>query len=273
MGQISKRCCSGKEKKSDVKQINNRSSESEALVAEWLRSEGHMVLPLTKGDDPPDLVVDGDIAVEVTTINSLADQSLYQFFNGHCEALGCAEDGRGYSVSIEYKDEKIFESADERKKKKELKKRIEQELKEHYRNPDSGVQRNGRSVIELPHGITLGIWPWYMLNSSPVQYKYTVQQLAPFAGEILIPVLVEKLQAAIDKKSANKRIQERAAKYQEWWLVVTDAFSYIGHLDQDGEKNIADTLVLREPWKCIIAISTGSAAFLRVGPVWRIPRR
>ena len=254
-------------------QINTRSTESEKLVAEWLRSEGYEVRHLTDGDDPPDLVVDGNIAVEVTTINSFADQSLYQFFNMHCESLGRPEDGHGYSVSIEYKDEKIFESTDEGKKKAELRKRIKQELNEHYRNPDSGVQRDGRSVIELPYGITLVIWPWHMLSSCSVRYKYTVQGIMPFAGEILIPALVEKLQAAIDKKSANTRIQERAAKYQEWWLVVTDAFSYVGHLDQDGEKQIADTLVLREPWKCLIAISTGSAAFLRVGPVWRIPRR
>lgn len=273
MGQISERCCSGKEKKGHVKQINNRSSESEELVAEWLRSEGHKICHLTDGDDPPDLVVDGNIAVEVTTINSSAYLSLYQFFNKHCESLGCAEDGRGYSVAIEYEDEKIFESADKGKKKKELKKRIKQELKEHYRNPDSGVQRDGYSVIELPYGITLEIWPWRMLSDYPVQYKYTVQQLTPFAGEIPIPALVEKLQAAIDKKSANTCIQERVAKYQEWWLVVTDAFSYVGHLDQDGEKRIADMLVLREPWKCLIALSTGSAAFFPVGPVWRIPRR
>ncbi len=254
-------------------QINSRSSESEKLVAEWLCSEGHEVCHLTDGDDPPDLVLDGNIAVEVTTINSFAGQSLYQFLNKHCESLGRAEDGRGYSVSIEYKDERIFESADEGKRKTELRKRIKQALNEHYRNPDSGVQRDGRSVIELPYGITLAIWPWHMLSSCSVRYKYTVQRIMSFAGEIWIPALVEKLQAAIDKKSANTRIQERAAEYQEWWLAVTDAFSYVGHLDQDGEKKIANSLVLREPWQCLIAISTGSAAFLRVGPVWRILNR
>ena len=247
-----------------------RSTESEKLVAEWLRSEGHEV---TDGDDPPDLVVDGNVAVEVTTINLFAGQSLYQFFDKHCKSLGPAEDGRGYSVSIEYKDERIFEAADEGKKKKDLKKRIKQVLDEHYRNPGSGVQRDGRNVIELPYGITLVIWPWHMLSSCSVRYKYKVQRIMSFAGEIRIPALIENLQAAIDKKSANKRIQERVAKYQEWWLVVMDAFSGVGHLDQDSGKRIADTLVLREPWKCLVALSTDSAAFLRVGPVWRIPRR
>ena len=253
-------------------QINTRSTESEELVAEWLRSEGHEVRHLTDGDDPPDLVVDGNVAVEVTTIDSFAAQSLYQFFDKHCKSLGPAEDGRGYSVAIEYKDERTFESDDEGKKKKELKRRIKQELAEHYRNPDSGVQRDGRRVIELPYGITLVIWPWH--NSCSVRYKYTVQAIMSFAGEILIAALVEKIQAAIDKKSANTRIQERAAKYQEWWLVVTDTFSGVRHLDQDSKKKIiADTLVLREPWRCLIAISTGSAASLRVGPVWRILNR
>ena len=254
-------------------QINTRSTESEKLVAEWLRSEGHEVRHLTDGNDPPDLVVDGNIAVEVTTINSFAGQSLCQSFNKHCKSLGRAEDGRGYSVSIEYKDERIFEAADEGKKKRELKKRIKQVLDEHYRNPGSGVQRDGRNVIELPYGIMLVIWPWHMLSSCSVRYKYKVQRIMSFAGEIRIPALVEKLQSAIDKKSANKRIQERAAKYQEWWLVVIDALSDVCHLDQDSERKIADTLVLQEPWKCLIVISTGSAAFLRLGPAWRVPRR
>ena len=51
--------------------------------------------------------------------------------------------------------------------------------------------------------------------------------------EIVIPTLVENIQAAIDKKSANLRIQERTGNYREWWLVVT-SFNWTGQRGRDA---------------------------------------
>ena len=226
--------------------------QSEAVVAEWLRSEGHEVRHLTGGDDPPDFVVAGDIAVEVMTISPPAYRRMFQFFGDKLfKALGAAENGRGYSVFVEYEDEKMFET-DEGKKKAELRKCIRQKLEAHYRNPYSGCWRNGRRVIFLCHGITLEIGPW--LSDHPADYKYTVHMLGASKGEIVIPTLVENIQAAIEKKSANPRIQARAANYREWWLVVT-SFHW---LDQNDWKIVSDRLVLRAPWKHIIAVNINS---------------
>ena len=215
--------------------------QSEEGVAQWLCSKGHKICHLTDGDDPPDFVVDGDIAVEVTTISTGASQSIYQFFNKLCRALGSAENGRGYFVSVEYEDERMFEAADEGKKKAELRRLIRQELKAHYRNTDSGIRPAGRNVIALPYGITLEIWPWQRLSDDPVEHKYTVDRLVLSKGE----ALVKKIQAAIDAKSSKRSIQERTAKYREWWLVVT-GFSF---LLPNELKILSDTLVLRAPWK------------------------
>lgn len=221
--------------------------QSEAVVYQWLRSEGRKV---RQGDDPPDFVVDGDIAVEVTTISPPAYRRLFQFFNDKLfKALGAAENGRGYSVIVEYEDEKMFET-DEGKKKAELKCLIRQKLENHYRNPSSGGWRNGRCVISLCHGITLEIWPW--TSDHPAEYKYTVAMLGASKGEIVIPALVENIQAVMAKKSANLRIQARATKYREWWLVVTSFY----WPDQSGWKIVSDALVLQEPWQHIIAVNT-----------------
>ena len=221
--------------------------QNEAVVAEWLRSEGH---EFHCGDDPPDFVVDGDIAVEVTTISPPAYRRLFQFFNDKLfKALGAAENGRGYSVVVEYEDEKMFET-DEGKKKAELKRLIRQKLENHYRNPSSGRWRNGRCVISLGHGITLEIWPSPSDHSA--EYKYTVAMLGASRGEIVIPALVENIQAAMDKKSANLRIQARAAQYREWWLVVTSSY----WPNQNGWKMVSDALVLQEPWQHVIAVNT-----------------
>ena len=225
--------------------------QSEAVVAEWLRAEGHKVRPLGH-DDPPDFVVDGDIAVEVTTISTEAHQSIVQFFDKLFRALGNAENGCGYAVSIEYEDEKMFEAVDERKKKTELRQCIRQMLKAHYRNPNSGIRPDGRCVVSLLHGITLEIWPWQRLSDHPVEHKYTVYMFMPFKGEIFIPALVENIQAAIDKKSSKRSIQGRAAKYREWWLVVTGFHS----LYQDDLKILSDALVLRAPWKHLIGVNS-----------------
>ena len=215
--------------------------QSEEAVAQWLCAKGHKIRRLTDGADPPDFVVDGDIAVEVTTISTGAYLSLFQFFDKLCRALGSAENGRGYSVSVEYEDERMFEAADEGKKKAELRRLLRQGLKAHYRNPDSGIRPDGRSVIDLSYGITLEIWPWQRLSDYPVEYKYTVHMLVASKGE----ALVKRIQAAIDAKSSKRSIQERAAKYREWWLVVTGFHS----LYQDDLKILSDTLVLQAPWK------------------------
>ena len=226
--------------------------ESEAVVAEWLRSESHEFRHLTGGDDPPDFVVDGDIAVEVMTISPPAYRRIVQFFSDKLfKALGPAENGCGYSVFVEYEDEKMFET-DGGKKKGELRKCLRQNLEAHYRNPNSGTRRNGRRVIPLCHGITLEIGPWP--SDHPADYKYTVQGLGASEGEIVIPTLVENIQAAMDKKSANPRIraQARAEKYREWWLVVTSFY----WPNQNDWKIVSDTLVPRAPWKHIIAVNT-----------------
>ena len=239
--------------------------KSEEVVAEWLRSEGHDFCHLTGDDDPPDFVVDGDIAVEVTTISPPTYRRMFQFFSDRLfKALGAAENGRGYSVFVEYENEKMFET-DEGKKKAELKCLIRQKLEAHYRNPYSGCWRNGRRVISLCHGITLEIWPWP--SDHPAEYKYTVHMLGASKGEIVIPTLVENIQAAIDKKSANLRIQARAANYREWWLVVT-SFHW---LDQNDWKIVSDRLVLRAPWKHIIAVNSRAAGQVSRGSklLWR----
>ena len=226
--------------------------KSEAVVAKWLRSEGHEFRHLTGGDDPPDFVVDGDIAVEVTTISPPAELRMFQFFSDKLfKALGAAENGCAYPVFVEYEDEKMFET-DGRKKKGELKRLIKQKLEAHYRNPNnpnSGTWRNGRRIIPLCYGITLEIGPWP--SERPADYKYTVRWLGASKGEIVIPTLVENIQAAIEKKSAIQRIRERAEEYREWWLVVT-SFYWPG---QDGWKTVSDALVLKEPWKHLFAVN------------------
>ena len=225
--------------------------QSEAVVAKWLRAEGHKVHPLGP-DDPPDFVVNSDIAVEVTTLSTEAHRSIVQFFAKLFRDLGNAENGRGYAVAIEYEDEKMFEATDKGKKKAELKRCTRQKLKAHYRDPKSGTRPDGRCLVSLLHGITLEIWPWQRLSKHPVEYKYTVYMFMPSKGDIGIPALIQNIQAAIDKKSSKRSIRERAAQYREWWLVVTGFHS----LYPEDLKILSDELVLGAPWKHLLGVNS-----------------
>ena len=130
-------------------------NRDEKLVAEWLRSKGHEVRHLTDGGDPPDLVVDCDIAVEVTTINSSSHTSIWQFLDETFKSLGPAENGRGYWVSIDYEDETMFQAAGKNKRRKmkaELRQHIKRALNDHYREPGFGNPATWTYRIALrPH--------------------------------------------------------------------------------------------------------------------------
>lgn len=65
-------------------------NRDEELVSAWLKSRGHAVHPMSRGNDPPDIVVDGNIAVEVTTIASYAYRTLWDFMDSVCRSLGPA---------------------------------------------------------------------------------------------------------------------------------------------------------------------------------------
>ena len=121
-------------------------------------------------------------------------------------------------------------------------------------NPDSAIRQHGR--IELPYGLTLKIIG--DITDNPDVCRYQVGFSGAHTGGLVVTALIEGIQVAIKKKSANNKIQERAANYREWWLVVTDAFSNVGHLDQDSSKVVSEAIVRRELWKRIIAVAVRS---------------
>ena len=237
-------------------------NRDEELVADWLRTQGHAVRHLTNGDDPPDLVVDENIAVEVTTIGSFAFTSVWDFMEGVCRSLGHAEDGRGYFIAVNA-DEGLLQRKGRKEVaavKRELRFHAKKALRSHYRNPNatpSGVDEpvsffplNG--LVRLPHGVDIRIIG--PMRDNPDDVKYEVAMGGTRAVWV-VPHLVETIQAAICKKTNNRMVQERIASYPEWWLVVTDP-QYSQGLTEDDVRTIAEEIHYGAPWHRISLANT-----------------
>ena len=231
----------------------------EAMIADWLDSQGHAVRHMGNGEDPPDIVVDGNIAVEVTTIASLAYRTLWDFMDSICRSLGPAERGRGYFLSFRSEDQSLLQGQDGREIasiKRELKFHVKIALRNHYRSPDAKMggpeptvdffPRNGR--IRLPHGVELSIIA--RMAENPDNVKYEVASGGTEAVWV-VSHLIKTVQAAISKKTNNKLIRLRAEEYKEWWLVVTD-LQYAARLTNSDAQTIADAIHHNEPWRRVL---------------------
>ena len=241
-------------------------NHDEKLVGDWLVDQGHTVRHLENPEDPPDIVVDGSIAVEVTTIASHAFHSMWDFINGICESLGPAENGRGYWIDVSVDDEELLQGKDSAKVtaiKRDLKHYTKTVLRNHYANPDAPICGLGQHVdfrnesgrIRLPHGVELQIIG--QINDNQHDLKYKVALGGANEGVLVVGHLIDTVQSAIEKKTNNRMIQERAGRYQEWWLVLTDPHNAIA-TSRDELQILANNIKHGTFWRRILlAVQAG----------------
>ena len=236
-------------------------NRDEELVAAWFVDHNRTVLHMRNGEDPPDLVLDGDIAVEITTIVSHAHQSLWDFIEGICRSLGPAEDKRGYWIDFASDDEELLQNKDKGKVaaiKRDIRRAAKDALRNHYANPDATAHGRERQIdfpprtihIPLPHSVRLGVVQRISKNRDNV--KYNVCTGGATSGVLVVSHLIDTIQSAIRKKTANPIIQERTGKYREWWLVVTDTTEQEPHLDNDEFQTLVDAIEPCAPWQRIL---------------------
>ena len=241
--------------------MGGRVNPDEKLVGAWLVSQGHVVRHMRNGEDPPDLVLDDNIAVEITTIASYAYRSVRDFIKEICRSLGHAKDGCGYWIEIAYDDEALLQDKDKGKvkaMKHDIRHFAKIALRNHYANPDAVVYGPERQIdflprdgrIRLPHGVELSVIG--SINDNRDNVKYKVGAAGETVGIRVVSHLIDTIQSAIRKKTANRIVQERAGKYEEWWLVVTDPHCYAQSLNDDEIQTVADTIDYGAPWRRIL---------------------
>lgn len=223
-------------------------NRDEKLVANWLRTQGHAVHHLTNGEDPPDLVVDDTIAVEATTIASYAVRSVWDFMDRVCRSLGPAENGRGYWIEVASDDEALLQDRTQsRTVKPDIRRCAKAALERHYASTDENCR------IKLPHGIEIEIMG--RINNNHDGVKYKVGMGGATEGVMVTPYLIDVIQAAIDKKTANRFILERVDRYAEWWLAITDPHYMMG-LDGHEIEAVANGIEYHAPWSRILLVNT-----------------
>ena len=240
-------------------------NRDEKLVAAWFVDRSHAVRHMRNGEDPPDLVVDGDIAVEITTILSHANQSWWDFIDGICKSLGPAEGERAYWINFEVDDEALLQNKDTGKAtaiKRDIKTPAKVALRNHYANPDTAARGPERQMgsllgeihIQLPHGVRLGVMGRINNNQdhNPNNAKYRIASGGDPCGALVVGDLIRTIQSAINKKTANRIVQERAGKYREWWLVITDPLHQETRLDDDEFRSLIDTIDHGAPWRRVL---------------------
>lgn len=232
-------------------------NRDEELVADWLRTQGHAVRHLTNGEDPPDLVMDDHIAVEVTTIASFAHRSTWDFMERVCESLGPAENGRGYWIEVTSDNKALLQGGPHRGRiKSDLKRSAKNALRLHYTSPDTAS-----GSAKLPHGVEIRVVA--PINDNRWNVKYKVGFGGAATGRILVPWLVATIQAAVTRKTDKTTIQERIGHYKEWWLAVTDPLD-MRRLHGHEMQAVIEGIECHAPWSRVLLVSIVSDGVGRV---------
>ena len=243
----------------------------EELVAAWLSSKGHAIRHMADGEDPPDLVVDGNIAVEVTTIASYAFNTLWSFMEGVCKSVGPAEGGRGYWLAISADNDALLQDNDKGTVaaiKRDLRRAAKAELRNHYATSVARTAEHATGPFErrdrfaLPHGVELCILG--RINDNRDSLKYKVGAGGESGGGLVVPDLIGSIQSVICKKTAKSSIQERKRRYAAWWLAVTDPHRHAASLYDDEIRTVASAIQYGALWRRVLLVDLASDKVSRV---------
>jgi hypothetical protein len=211
----------------------------EKVTLEYLKIQhGNNVFPMPKHKDPPDILVNSTIAVEVRRLNQhffeegdpegLDNLSipLQQAFE---EVLKSFEDlfkGKSYWVSIDY--QRPLKS-DLRNVKKEMKQALQNFL--------------NTETLYFPHEISVNPEITFTLQMASARNENLFSNGASGdsdAGGWVIGVYTDNIRHCINEKSL--KVSERLKNYNEWWLYLVDYMCFGSKQEfLEVARNIGDT--------------------------------
>ena len=213
--------------------------EAESIAEAWLCSQ--KLNPKKNADDPPDYVIDGDIAVEVTRFDMDEEsitKPLERVFEEVFEEYSRPDDHQGWWVGVGCD---VNKKLPEKKDTKEVIRTAIKELREQicleYLDEDSGIE-----ISFIP-----GSHPGFSLMGA-----------GPNMSEWLLPELKRKIQSSIDRKLKLER--SRVDKYKAWWLLLV-GHKYPGpdfRLSKSAMKELHDSMKIPYPWLRVVVLDHSS---------------
>jgi len=179
---------------------------------------GEDAIPVPEHEDPPDILVNSTIAVEVRRLNQHffgseeseglenLSFSLERVFEEVLESFTDLYNGKSYWVFIDY--ERPLKS-DFRRVKKEMKLALHKFL--------------NSPVANFPYEIPVNSEILFTLYKSEIENGklFSIAGSGDFdAGGWIIRVYVDNIRHCINEKSS--KISERLEKYNKWWLYLVD---------------------------------------------------
>lgn len=194
-------------------------NREEQVTLEYLKSQyGENVFPVPEHGDPPDILVNTTIAVEVTRLNQHFFQngepeglenlsfSLVSVLKEVLESFNNLYDGKSYWVFVEYRRPV---NLDFRKIKKEMRLALLKFL--------------NSQALNSSHEISVNPEITFIFHKSSVEKGklFRFAGIGDFdAGGWVTQVYVDNIRHCIDEKST--KISERLENYHEWWLYLVD---------------------------------------------------
>ena len=259
--------------------MKQRRNKDECWAEKWLVKQGYQEIRRPRRD-PPDFVVDGQCAVEVTRLsqrivissatNSISEEQAREPLRDRLEkalhGLGPpGNEGRSWTVNCTYDLETPLPkpkavSAQVKKALSPLVKPYDYEVvyDVHSRHRDYRKHAGEPYCLGFPHiclkcGICLDLWE---VADSPS--KFIVQDVSDGKGIHVAGELNESIRNRIQQKSENVSKRQLIDDYASWWLVLVD---YVSHAPVKGLSEHELSLIRDHDfgfWSRVIVLSTRS---------------
>ena len=204
--------------------MSNAENEDERLARDWLVSlASHPDSVSRPSHDPPDYVIEGDIAVEVTRLTEGDERSLHSLEGVVTDVLiGLEPTGNGLSLCVFW----VYEALRVFPKKKQMRQQIRDALIPYtkaYRMP-AGIED-----LRMPCGLSLRL-VHIQPTVGPPTFKFG--GYSGMSGTDVRGKLLKDLKRAVKKKSLA--VSSRGNQYETWWLVLVDRVFDSDHFTFDG---------------------------------------
>ena len=255
--------------------MSNPENDDERLAKEWLESQGYS--NIEREEDPPDYVVDDNLAVEVRRLNlkiqvnertkgeEESQKPLYKTIESILSNIDPHGNKQSWVVNCEYDFSRPLP------KKKVVEKQIREALQPLTQPYDTDVIHQLRSKyldydkhagelgylhslhLCLPCGICLELWE---ISATPA--RFLLQDVSDGKGVLVLSELESNIKAAIKEKS--QKIKDRENDFDRWWLILIDHIGRVPNsgLTQTELENLRTSIRVEKPWSRIVIVSLWS---------------